>query len=119
MKPRILDTSAILALFEAHEPVMARLEAAQAGEMCLLLPTSAIAEAEARVCAGTDGWAAVLLSPGIASLPLTEHAAIEVGQWSGDLATRHAVHEAQAVRAAIMTRRPGVYEGHRVALVVV
>lgn len=98
---------------------MARLEAAEAGEMCLLLPTSAMADAEATIRAGSDGWAPILLTRGVVSLPLTEHAAIEVGQWPGDLATRHAVHEARAVRAAIMTCKPGIYEGHQVALVVV
>jgi hypothetical protein len=119
VRPRILDTSAILALFDAHPHIMARMAAAEAGKTHLLLPTSAIAEAETRVRAGSDGWAAVLLTPGVVSLPLTEHAAIEGGEWPGDLATRHAVHEAQAVGAAIMTRYPGIYQGHHVALVVV
>lgn len=119
MRSNILDTSAILALFEAYPPVLKRVADAEAGRLNLVMPAASIADAEAHVRAGTDGWEGVLLTRGLASLPLTEHAAIEVGQWPGDLATRHAVHEAQALGGLIVTRKPGVYEGHQVALVVV
>jgi hypothetical protein len=49
-------------------------------------------------------------------LPLTEHAAIDIGGWAGDLPARHAVHEAHAVRAIVVTRDPAAYAGHQVHL---
>jgi hypothetical protein len=52
-------------------------------------------------------------------LPLTEHAAIEVGRWPGSLSCRHAVHEAYALRCVVVTRDPGAYTGLRVSLLVV
>ncbi|HYN94278.1 MAG TPA: hypothetical protein VES42_10565 [Pilimelia sp.] len=52
-------------------------------------------------------------------MPLTEHAAIEIGGWPGTLAARHVVHEAAAVRGVVVTRSPGTYDGLRVPLLVV
>ena len=117
--PRILDTSAIVALFAAHRPILDLLDDAERGLRNVLLPTAAIADAEHELCVGPNGWEAVLLTPGLRSLPLVEHAAVEVGPWPGDLATRHAVHEADALHGAVVTRDPGRYAGHRVFLRVV
>lgn len=117
--PRILDASAIVALFESHPKLNELFDGAEQGRLNLLLPTTAIADAERKLRAGPGGWEPVLLTGGVRSLPLAEHTAIEVGQWPGDLAVRHAAHEAEALRAAVVTRKPGAYEGLQVPLLVV
>ncbi|MEJ3745065.1 hypothetical protein WEI85_17430 [Actinomycetes bacterium KLBMP 9797] len=117
--PRVLDSSAMVDLFGGHTELGKMLTEALNGELHLLLPTAALADAEDRLGAGTVGWEPVLLTPGVTSLPLTEHAAIEVGQLPGELAARHAVHEASALNAIIVTRKPGAYEGQRTSLLVV
>ncbi len=86
----------------------------------VIRPTgSAIADATTTLGATFGQWEGVLLLPGVRTVPLSEHAAIEVGRWPGDLAARQVVHEAIAVRGVVVTRRPGAYEGLRVPLLVV
>lgn len=117
--PRVVDASAMVAFFDAHPRLMALLDQADAGRLNLLLPTTAIADAQAHIGVSLNGWHALLFSPGVRSLPLTEHAAIDVGGWPGDLATRHTVHEAQALRAAVVTCDPARYRGFDVSLLVI
>jgi hypothetical protein len=109
----------MIALFAGHESIAQFLKQAEHGWLNLLVPTTVIADAEAQLHAGLGGWEAILLTRGVQSLPLTEHTAIETGSWPGDLPTRHAVHEAHALGAAVVTRNPAAYVGHQVSLRVV
>lgn len=116
--PRILDASAIVALFDGHGVLMQLLDSAERGEQQLLLPTTAMADAEADVRAGSSGWEAILLTAGVRSLPLAEHAAIDIGSWPGSLSARHSAHEALALRTTVVTRLPEGYREIRVPLMV-
>jgi hypothetical protein len=117
--PRILDASAIVAFFAAHPRLMTLLDQADAGQVNLLLPTTAIAEAQSELRHTLDQWHALLFSPGVRSMPLSEHCAVEIGAWPGGLATRHTVHESQSMRAAVVTREPALYRRHIVSLLVI
>jgi hypothetical protein len=117
--PRVFDASAIVALFMGDETVTAIAGQAERGWFEVLLPTAAIADAEAELRAGPGGWEPIFLTAGLRSLELTEHAAVEIGAWPGSLSARHAVHEAAAVRGVVVTTEPGGYKGLAVSLLVV
>jgi hypothetical protein len=46
----------------------------------------------------------------VVTTALTAQVAIEIAPWSGGLAARHVVYEAQAARAIVVTREPGAYD---------
>ena len=104
----VFDASALTALFHASRPVFRLFMEADAGRAQLVLPATAIGEANTYIQASESAWAPVLMSRA-ESTPLTEHIAIMIGTWPGDLATRHVVYEAQAVRGDIVTRERGRY----------
>lgn len=114
--PRVLDATAIAALFDGHPRLLAMMGEAEAGWWNLILPAACIADAEQAVRAGHAGWEAILLTPGVITLPLEAHSAIEVGAWPGPLWACHAAHEAAALRAVVVTCDPGSYDGLLVAL---
>ena len=67
--PRLLDASAIVALFTGDRSVQRLLDLAEQGSIQLLMPTAAIADAEQELRAGFDGWEPILLTDGVRSLP--------------------------------------------------
>ena len=117
--PRIFDSSSLVDLFNGNRELGELLDQAEAGCLQILMPTAAIADAEAELNAGRIGWEPILLTSGVQSLPLTEHTAIEIGRWAGNLAARHVVHEAAAVRGVVVTRSPSSYDGLSVSLLVI
>lgn len=117
--PRIFDSSSLVDLFYGHRELGELLDQAEAGWLQILLPATAIADAEAVLTADRIGWEPILLTPGVQTLPLTEHAAIEIGGWPGTLGARHVAHEAAAVRGVVVTRSPEAYTGLKASLLVV
>ncbi|MFI6228706.1 hypothetical protein ACIBCR_15495 [Micromonospora echinospora] len=119
MRPRILDASAIVALFDAHPPVFDLLTRSQDGDLTMVMPAAAVADANAKIRASFDSWQPVLLTAGVTITPLDSHIAIEICEMPGDLATKHVVYEARVMRAVVVTCNPGMYRGHSVPLLVV
>ncbi len=117
-RPRVLDASAQVRLFGGQRELMRMLLDAERGDVFLLLPTAAIAQAQRVLRAGAQLWAPFLLFTGVRPLELTEHTAIEAGLLNGDIATTQVVYEAQATNALVVTAMPEQYESHGVDLMV-
>lgn len=111
---RVLDTSAILALWGAHDYLMDRLD-----DATMLLPAAAIAEANDALRADVQAWDDVLLHDGLQMAPLTGEAAVEVSLWHGPLAVRHSVFEARAHRGLVVTRNVDQYRGYRIPVLAI
>jgi hypothetical protein len=117
--PRVFDASALVDWFRGHHVLAELADQAEQGWFQLVAPATAIADAESELRAGLLAWDAIFYTPGLQMMPLGEHVAVEIGALSGPLSARHAAYEAAAVRGVVVTRRPGVYEGLSVQLLVV
>src|SRR5256885_15885170 len=111
----VFDASALIALFRAFKPAFDLFMEADAGRTQLVFPAAAIGEANTYIRASESAWAPILMGR-VESMPLTEHIAITVGTWPGDLPTRHVAYEAYAVRGPIVTREGGRYTPWTVSL---
>lgn len=119
MRLHVLDATALVALFDAHPPIMSLYRRAEEKKLLLGFPAAAIAEANASIGGGFDAWQAIMLDHAVVGLPLAEFIAIEIAGWPGELGVRHAVYEAKQTAGAVVTRKPGAYEGLQVPLLVV
>jgi hypothetical protein len=129
-RPRVLDASALVELFSGHPGLMSLLDDATAGHVFVLIPTLAIAEAQAVLGVAPSLWDHILRMPGVLAMNLTQHAAVEVGRLAaprlrhhpvhtaliGPLMAAQVLHEAQAMNAVIVTRVPETYGGHEVVI---
>jgi hypothetical protein len=128
--PRVLDASALVQMFQGHSLLMLLLDDAEQKNVNVLVPTLAIAEAEAVMGAEMRLWERFLALPGLRAMELTEHTAIETGLLAagplraggerhllgGALMVAQVVWEAQAMSAPIITQYAGLYTGHDVAV---
>ncbi|MEU4155447.1 hypothetical protein [Actinoplanes sp. NPDC026670] len=129
-RPRVLDASALVEVFSGHPEMMALLDTAAAGDVLLIVPTLAIAEAQTALDVTSSLWDHILGFPGIRTLDLSQHVAVEVGRLAGPRMRNHPVHtaligplmaaqvlyEATTMNAAIVTSIPEAYGGHDVAI---
>jgi hypothetical protein len=113
-----LDASALIALFDAYDPIYRLWHRADQGTRLLIVPAGAIADANGALKASHDAWSAVLAPRDVVATALSEHVAIEIGPWPGSLNARHSIYEARAARAIVVTRSPGEYEVGTVPLLV-
>jgi hypothetical protein len=114
---RVFDASALVALFRGNGRAYRMLEAADAGRGQVLFPAAAIAEANSYLQASEGAWEPILLGR-VDCTSLTEHVAITIGPWSGDIASRHVVYEARAVWGEVLTAEPDKYKPYVVPLLV-
>ena len=109
IEPRVFDHTAIIALFAGHHVVYGTWQQADRGELTIIMPAAAIAEAN-NVIGGTgDTWHALLDPEQVVVTPLDQSTAIDTGPQQGALVVRHVVHEAKHTRGAIVTRAPWQY----------
>lgn len=104
----VFDASALIALFRGYEPVYDVFEEADLGHLQILFPAAAVAAANTYIQATEAEWAPLLMGQ-VTATPLTEHIAIVVGSWPGELAVRHVVYEARATRGDVVTLEPYRY----------
>jgi hypothetical protein len=115
----VLDATAAPALFAAQPIIYDLLIDAPAGRAAVILPCTAIAEAEASGRYGT-AWQAIFATKGVDDSPLQRETAVQVGQLSGGgLLARHAACEAAATRGTVVTGRPELYAGLDVPILVI
>jgi hypothetical protein len=114
--PHVLDTSALLALFGAQDVVYELWQLADRGELILIMPTTAIAEAQVMLNASHDAWAAVLWPDAVVAAPLMEQTAAALPARPQPLTYRHVVYEAKAAHAPVVTRHPHLYDPNEVAI---
>lgn len=117
---RILDGSALAALFDGHPKLERLLIGAEEGAWNLILPTVCITDAQGILRADPSAWDVIWLTGnGVTVMPLDQHVALEIGPWPGPLGARHAAYEHNATRAVIVTCDPGQYRNLPVSLLVV
>lgn len=114
----VFDASALIELFRSYRPVALFLDAADAGEVQVVFPATAIAEANTYLRATEDAWRPILMGR-VNCLPLTEHVAVAVGPLYGGVADRHVIYEARAMWANVVTAEPDRYKPYTVPLVTI
>lgn len=118
-QPLVLDASAIAALLDAHHLLLRYWQRADDGDLVIVLPALAVAEAGRARQIGVGAWEPLLQPERVRVVPLGETAAVEIGTWKGELPACHALWEAIHASGIIVTCQPGLYEPGRVALLVV
>lgn len=117
-QPLVFDHTAIIALFKAHRSAIGHYLRADAGQVSIVLPAAAVAEANRTIHSVWKTWEAVLYPEKVTVAPLDEHSALEAGLL-GEIAIGHAVYEARAVRGLVVTADPDPYRRIEQALFVI
>jgi hypothetical protein len=109
IETRVFDHTAITALFRGDMRAFEFWEAADAGQLTLILPAVAVVEANATIGGDSDTWRAILDAGHVVVTPLDESTAIELGTGVGTLVVRHVVREAAQTEGQIVTQAPWQY----------
>lgn len=110
MRPLLFDDTALLALFDAHQPVYRLWLDAEADGTLILIPAGCVAAANVRLRTADEAWDAVLGADHVTALDLTPSRALAASAYSWDVAVGHASVEARDVDATIVTARWGAYD---------
>lgn len=125
-RPRVVDASALVELPQGHPEPMRLLAIAHAGGFSVLLPATAVAEAQAALKLPAALWDHIFKRPGVVVLSLTGYNAVAVGVLAsprlehhpmqpvltGPLMVGHVLREAVETNAVVFTRIPELYGGH-------
>ncbi len=105
--PRILDHTALIALFAAgdDEFIFALWARADRRETTLVFPAAAVAEASHQLGLDDDAWESLLLAQ-VTITGLGQAAAIGSALLAGSLVVRQVMYEAQRTSGVIVTRAP-------------
>jgi hypothetical protein len=109
IETRVFDHTAITALFRGNTVAYEYWLAADAGELTLILPAVAVAEANTIIAGDSDTWRAILDPGQVIVTPLDESTAIDIGTTLGSLVVRHVVREAVQTEGKIVTEAPSLY----------
>jgi hypothetical protein len=129
-RPHILDASALVQLFSGHQTLMRLFDDADAGDRFVIVPTLAIAEAQAVLGAKPSHWDRILGVRSLLTIDLSPHVAVEIGRIAaprlqhhpvhtaliGPLMAAQVLHEARMLNGVIVTCVPEAYGGHEVAV---
>ncbi|SDS96947.1 hypothetical protein [Actinoplanes derwentensis] len=128
--PRILDASALLDVFAGNREIMQMLDDVDEDQLAAVVPTLALAEAQAALASSRSHWEWIMGLRSLRSLPVTDDVAFAIGDIAAPRIRYHPVHtaligplmiaqvlyEAKLMNAVIMTRVPEAYGGHEVSI---
>lgn len=118
-EPLVYDATAMLALFRGDSRAYLFWEEADRGDMGLVFPAAAVAEANRWLQASWDAWATVIWPERIDVAPLDTSAALDSVRFAGGLATAHVIREARQLDGAILTARPQDYTGQQIPVITI
>jgi hypothetical protein len=78
-RPLVLDASALLALFDAYDPIYRLWLRADQGELLLIVPAAAIADANRTLGASYNAWSTILAPRDVVTTALSDQVAIDIG----------------------------------------
>lgn len=110
VRPLLFDDTALIALFDAHQPVYRLWLNAEADGTVILIPAGCVFAANVRLRTTDGAWAAILGAERVAVLELTAGRALAASAYSWNVAVGHASVEARDVDATIVTARYGAYD---------
>ena len=106
---RVFDHTAIIAYFQGDRRLFEFWQQADRGELTLVMPAVAVAEANNVIGATSDAWRPVLDPGQVIVTPLDQSTAIETGPSIGSVVVRHVLYEARSTQGVIVTSSPWQY----------
>lgn len=107
----VYDSTALLALFRTHVRAFDYWQLADAGEVGLIFPAAAVAEANRYLQETWNAWSVLVWPERVEVAPLDSTAAVELATLPGGLPVAHVIWEARQVGGAVLTGRPQDYVG--------
>lgn len=107
----VYDTTALLALFRAQVRAYDYWHMADRGEIGIIFPGAAVAEANRFQQETWNAWSVMFWPDQVNVAPLDGTAAVEMAGLPGGLGVAHTIWEAKQVEGVVLTGRPQDYAG--------